>query len=239
MASGIKSSHTASGNLQVPRKARSKCMAGIINAAVFLAVTGLVVAVYLSPLQGFLTDGLWVKQRLALFGLSAPLVFTFGSALLTVVGTPRLLLCSLGGMVFGFAWGLIWTQLGTLLGSYVIFLSIRWFGRDYVLRHCSHLRGFSQRMATRGFMSVVLIRQLPIHGFYNNVLLGLAPVGHGDFLLGSLVGFLPLGIAACLLGAGLIQRNLLQGVEYLALGLACSVVLGFILKRLFNKLSVN
>ena len=107
------------------------------------------------------------------------------------------------------------------------------------MRHWPHLRGFSQRMDARGVMSVVLIRQLPIHGFCNNVLLGLAPVSHGDFLFGSLVGFLPLGITASLLGAGLIQRDLLQGVRYLGLGLACSVVLGFVLKRLFNKISVT
>ena len=85
-------------------------------------------------------------------------------------------------------------------------------------------------------MGVALIRQLPINGFYNNVLLGLTPVSHGDFLLGSVLGFLPLGVTACLLGAGLIQKDLFMGVQYIALGLACSVVLGLICNGLFNKL---
>jgi uncharacterized membrane protein YdjX (TVP38/TMEM64 family) len=79
---------------------------------------------------------------------------------------------------------------------------------------------------------VVLIRQLPLSGFYNSVFLGLTPVSHGDFLLGSFLGFLPLGVTACLLGAGLIQGDMLKGIQYIAMGLACSVILGYMLNRL-------
>ncbi len=207
----------------------------VVNAGVFLIMTGLVIAVYLTPLRDWLADGHFVKDRLGLFGFSAPLVFTFCTALLTVIGIPRLLLCSLGGFAFGFAWGLIWTQLGTVIGSYVVFLLIRWCGRDYALHHFTHFRGLSLQLEKQGLMGVALIRQLPINGFYNNVLLGLTPVSHGDFLLGSVLGFLPLGVTACLLGAGLIQKDLFMGVQYIALGLACSVVLGLICNGLFNK----
>ena len=208
---------------------------GIVKGSVFLIVSGLVIAVYLTPLRDWLGDGQFVKDHLSLFGFSAPLVFTCCSALLTVIGTPRLLLCSLGGFAFGFTWGLIWTQLGTLLGSYVVFLLIRWRGRDYALQHFTRFRGLSRQLEKRGLMGVVLIRQLPINGFYNNVLLGLTPVSHGDFLIGSILGFLPLGVTACLLGAGLIQKNLFMGVQYIALGLGCSVALGLICNGLFNK----
>jgi hypothetical protein len=50
--------------------------------------------------------------------------------------------------------------------------------------------------------------------------------------VGSVLGFLPLGITACLLGAGLIQSDWLAGVKYVALGLACSLALGFALNHL-------
>lgn len=212
--------------------ARPSRLLGIVNGGVFLAVAALGVAVYFTPLKAWLAQGQLIKDQLAWFGLAAPLVFTAASALLTAIGLPRLLLCSLAGMAFGFGWGLAWAQLGTVLGSYATFLFVRWRGRDYALSHFPRLRSFSQSLESRGLLSVVLIRQLPVSGFYNSVFLGLAPVGHGDFLLGSFLGFLPLGVTACLLGAGLIQADWLKGVQYVALGLASSVVLGYALNRL-------
>jgi uncharacterized membrane protein YdjX (TVP38/TMEM64 family) len=225
-----------SDNPQPLSKPRTERIADAVNSGIFLAMTGLGMAIYLSPLRVWLADGQFIKGWLALFGIAAPLVFTLATAFLTAIGTPRLLLSSLGGMTFGFAWGLAWSQLGTLIGSYGIFLFIRWRGRGYALHHFPRLRGFSQGMKSRGIMAVAMLRQLPINGFYNSALLGLTTVGHGDFLLGSLLGFLPLGISACLLGAGLMQRDLLQGVQYIALGLACSALLGFIFNRLVNKM---
>lgn len=224
-------------DLYQPNNNRSRCAAVAANGGLVLAASALGLAVYLTPLKDWLADGALIKARLAVFGFAAPLVFTMGSALLTVIGAPRLLVCSLGGMAFGFAVGLLWSQLGTLLGSYLIFLFIRWKGRDYALHRFPRLREYSQGLDRHGLSAVVLIRQLPINGFYNNVLLGLTPVSHGEFLMGSLMGYLPLGITACLFGAGLIQRDLIKGVEFLALGLGGSVILGLFLNRQFKKLA--
>lgn len=208
---------------------------GIVDGGVFLAVIALGAAVYFTPLRSWLAQGQLIKEHLATFGLAAPWVFTFGVALLTALGLPRLLLCSLGGLAFGFAWGLLWTQLGTVLGSYVLFLLVRWRGRAYTLDRYPKLGGLLRNMEGRGLLAVVLMRQLPLHGFYNTLLLGLAPVSHGEFLLGSLLGFLPLGLTACLLGAGLIQPDWLKAVQYVALALASSLALGVLLKSLARR----
>lgn len=218
----------------VPKNSKPEAprLASIVNSGVFLAALALGVFVYFTPLKTWLAQGQLIKEQLALFGLGAPWVFTAAAALLTAIGLPRLLLCSLGGMAFGFAWGLAFAQLGTVLGSYATFLFVRWRGRDYTLEHLPRLRKFSQSLEGRGLLAVVLMRQVPVSGFYNTVLLGLTPVGHTDFLLGSFLGFLPLGVTACLLGAGLIQADWMRGVQYLALGLACSIVLGYALRRL-------
>jgi len=204
---------------------------GIVSGGVSVAVLALGLVAYFTPLRSWLAEGGRIKAQLDAFGFAAPWVFTAAAALLTALGMPRLLLCSLGGLVFGFAWGLAWTQAGTLLGAYAIFLMVRWQGRDYTLNHYPRLRGFSQNLESRGLLSVILIRQLPVNGFYNTVLLGLTPVSHGDFLLGSLLGFLPLGLTACLLGAGLVQGDWLKGMQYIAFGLACSVIAGHALNR--------
>jgi len=209
------------------------------NIALLVAVIVLGWAVYFTPLKGWLADGQLIKGHLDLLGAAAPVAFTLGTALLASVGTPRLMLCTVGGMAFGFAWGLAWTQLGTLLGSYATFLFIRWRGKNYALCRFPRLRNFAQGLENNGLISVILFCQLPLNGFYNNVLLGLTPVSHFHFLVGSLLGFLPMGITACLLGAGLIQRDLLKCVQYIGLGLACSAILGFVLNYLIRKSGIS
>ncbi|MGE5320807.1 MAG: hypothetical protein ACM3KD_11545, partial [Hyphomicrobiaceae bacterium] len=106
-------------------------LAGVASAGVVLFAIAICALVYLTPLRSWLADGQVIKHELASFGLAAPLVFAACCAGLLAIGMPRLLLCSLGGMIFGFAWGLLWTQLGTVLGAYGTFLFVRWRGRDY------------------------------------------------------------------------------------------------------------
>jgi uncharacterized membrane protein YdjX (TVP38/TMEM64 family) len=215
----------------VPGSART---GGVVNAVGFLVIFLLGLLAYLTPLDDWLAQGQALKAELAGFGPVAPAVFTVLAALLTAVGAPRLLLCSLGGLAFGFAWGLLWSLLATLLGSYGVFLFVRRFGGRYELKNFRRLNRLSGHIENNAILSVLLIRQLPMSGFYNNVFLGLAGVGHRPFLVGSLLGFLPLGITACLIGAGLLQADFAKATEYLALALFSSVVLGWGLKSLQN-----
>ncbi|QSA96246.1 TVP38/TMEM64 family protein [Methylococcus sp. EFPC2] len=214
--------------IEIPTTRRR--IGGLVNGGVFLLVLALGMAVYFTPLKSWLEQGQAIKDELAVFGLAAPAIFVLAAASLTAIGVPRLLVCSLAGMVFGLAWGLVWSQAATVLGSYATFLFVRWRGRDYTLAHFPRLKRVSDTLEGRGVLSVLLLRQLPMNGFYNNVFLGLTPVAHRDFLLGSLLGFLPLGVTACLIGAGLIQGEVTKGVQYLSLAFVCSLVLGYGLK---------
>jgi uncharacterized membrane protein YdjX (TVP38/TMEM64 family) len=204
----------------------------VLRGASFAAVLALGVTFYFTPLKSWLDQGLMLKAELASYGLAAPLVFTSAGVALTAIGAPRLILCSLGGLAFGFAWGLVWSQLATVLGSYVTLLLIRRFGVGYGLKKVRQFERLARQIKQNGVLAVVLIRQLPLNGFYNNVLLGMTDVGHLDFLIGSFIGFLPMGITACLIGAGLLQTDFAKAAEYIALALASSVILGYVLKRL-------
>lgn len=203
----------------------------LFNLGILLAILALGIFIYFSPVKAWLSQTDLIKSRLAEFGYIAPLVFLLGSALLTALGVPRTVSFSLGGFVFGFGMGLVWSQIGTLLGSYATFLLVRWRGKDYSLAQFQRFQGFARDIETRGLISVILIRQLPISGFYNSVFLALTPVSHANFLLGSLLGVLPLGITATLLGAGLIQGDWTQGLQYLGMAVACSLMLGYGLNR--------
>lgn len=196
----------------------------LANASLLLAVAGCSLLVYFTPLKHWLSEDQHVRSWLAATGRAAPAVFVAATALLTAVGIPRLLLCSLGGLVFGFAGGFLWSHLGTVTGAYITFLFARWSGREFLLRKYPRLQGLSQPLEKRGWLSVLLIRQLPVSGLYNDILLGLSTVGHRDFWVGTAVGFLPLGVTATLIGSGAVQADMAKTAQYL--GLAACLFLG-------------
>jgi uncharacterized membrane protein YdjX (TVP38/TMEM64 family) len=214
---------TASDHLKSGR------LLGILGVLVVLAV-GLL-ALWL-PFKEWLPSGATLKTQLDAFGLGAPLVFVVGTALLMACGAPRLVLGSIAGMIFGAAWGLVWSLAGTLLGAYGTFLAVRAFGRDPIRRRYPQLDRYSGRLHKQGFLAVLLIRQLPMNGFYNNLLLGLSPVRHRDFLLGSVLGYLPVGMAAVSIGAGAVQADLARLVQFAVAGGAAFLLLGLLVKRL-------
>lgn len=184
-------------------------------------VIGCSFLIYSMPLKDVLNQGQHVKSWLAETGYAAPAVFTLAVAVLTALGMPRLLLCSLAGMVFGFAWGFVWSHLGTVLGAYGTFIFARWSGREFVQQKFPRIIALSKSNQARGWRSVLFMRQLPISGLYNDILLGLSSVSHADFWIGTTLGFLPLGVTATLIGAGALQADLAHLGQYLAIA-ACA-----------------
>ncbi|WP_054773906.1 hypothetical protein [Methylogaea oryzae] len=71
--------------------------------------------VYLTPLKSWLEQGQMIVAQLAALGYWAPLAYVLAGAVLAAAGVPRMLICSLGGLAFGFVWGLAWSHLATLL----------------------------------------------------------------------------------------------------------------------------
>lgn len=160
---------------------------------------GLIV-VYLSPLRDALQHVRDLKAQLKQLGPVGPIVYMLAVFVLISLGTPRLLLCPIGGMAFGFVRGLLWTQIPTLLGYYVIFSFVRWGGRDFVMHHWPRLKDIPA-FNRRGISTVILMRQMPLSGLIVNFILGLSPVKPLDFLLGSVIGILPQAIPFTLVGS--------------------------------------
>lgn len=214
----------------------------IAGGSLLLVVVACGLLIYFTPLIDLLRQDQQVKSWLYATGYAAPAVFTLATALLTAVGMPRLIFCSVAGLVFGFTWGFVWSHLGTLLGAYTTFLFARWSGRAYILHRFPKIRAWSEPIEERGWLSVLLIRQLPVSGLYNDILLGLSTVGHGDFWIGTALGFLPLGVTATLIGAGVVQADMTQLAQYLALAtclcFALTATLRFV-RRKYLQLSKN
>jgi len=175
-----------------------------------------------------------ISSYLKGMGWQAPLIFIPAVAVLVAVGVPRLLLCPIGGMAFGFWQGLLWAQLGTMLGYYATFLFVRWSGRDFILRKWPRLSRYTRFSRKKGMIAVLLIRQLPITGFYINLLLGLIPLSHADFLLGTVIGILPAAVPATLVGAGATAFSYGESKMYTFLAIAAGLALWLLVGRLLR-----
>jgi len=164
------------------------------------------VLVHFTPAREYLSNIQNIKYWLLSLGWVGPAVWMGIVFVLVAAGTPRLLFCPIGGLAFGFWRGLLWTQVATLAGYYVLFLFVRWGGQDFVLRHWPRLgrlrRHFRGHSAALG---VFAMRQLPISGLIINFLLGLSPVRHHHFLLGTAFGILPQAIPFTLVASGMFK----------------------------------
>ena len=204
------------------------------------AVTGLVVAllitgVYLSPLRRYMSDVDELSRRIRSFGALAPLVLALGVALLVAIGFPRLVFCVLAGMALGFWSGLFWSQLGTLIGNYVFFVSVRAGAGDWLqrfFRNRPRLQGLVQR---RGVTGVILARQLPVPGAVVNLSCAVMPIRHADFLLGTAIGQLPQAIPFTLIGAGVLQGSLARSFGLIGLAVIVSILGWFAIRHLLRR----
>jgi len=207
----------------------------VLATAVLILLLGLGAwLVWLLPYEDL---PVWVSrlgQKVAELGWWGPLIFGVATAVLTGVGVPRLLMTGVAAALFGVFWGLVSSLLGTLAGAYATFSVMRWSGREAGLSRWPRLARFSGLFQERGLLPVLLIRQLPLSSFFINLLLGLTAVKNRDFLLGSLIGFLPEAIPVALIGAGLVRGELGETLKYIFIGLALFVSLALMSRWLLG-----
>ncbi|HMP75254.1 MAG TPA: VTT domain-containing protein [Kiritimatiellia bacterium] len=190
-----------------------------------VASCGGLLIVYLSPLREHLTHIEVIKADFQALGALAPLAFVVVMSALCALGLPRLLIHPIGGLAFGFAGGLLWSLTATVAGAYATFLYARWAGRDVLLGRWPALGRLTLRLEGRGPATVALIRQLPNPAVLTSVLLGVSPIGHGAFLLGTAVGSLPAAIPATLIGGSIGKSTAELRFGYVALALASLLIL--------------
>lgn len=173
---------------------------GIAASTVFV---GLVVAALLYfDLQDVVVRFLrWLDQM----GLWAPVLFAVVMALVVIFLLPGVLLTTGAGFVFGVVAGTISVVVGTTLGAAVAFmLARRTFGErasEYVLRH-PKMRALDSRLPPYAWKIVMVSRLIPFFpAKLSNYFFGLTSVSLRAFVLGSLIGFVPLSLHNVYLGA--------------------------------------
>lgn len=191
---------------------------------VLLALSVGLIVVAMSPLKEHLKHVELLRDQIRALGAWGPPVFVIAVFALITLGVPRILFFPIGGLAFGFWWGLVWTQLATMMGYYAIFLFVRWGGRDFVARHFPRIQRMHRVFHNHAIPTIIVIRQLPISGLPINLLLGLSPITHTDFLIGTVIGVLPEAIPMAAIGSSAVKLTAGQGLAWVA-GLLVLVIL--------------
>ena len=201
---------------------------GILVALVALCTT----IIHLTDLRDVLDNTSRLKHLISSQGVWGPVYFVGASSILILVGMPRLIFCALGGVLFGFVEGLIYSQVATLAGAYGTFLFARWGTRKWVERLIHSESRIYKMLENPTLLTVFLSRQLPSGGVFISAILGFSPVTHRNFLLGSLLGFLPEAIPAVLLGSGAGKASMLLAFAQFLTAAAVLLLAGVVILRL-------
>lgn len=142
-------------------------------------------------------------------------------------------------LVFGLFWGLIINYVMAVLGSCTVFMFARYFGHDKVERRLakSPTAGlFNKRMEKNGFFYVLIGRFIPvIPSTAISLGAGISKIRTRDFVLGTIMGSMPIVLLESLIGHDLLHFREYKG-RLLLLG-AVFFVLLLIGVALKNKLS--
>jgi len=186
---------------------KSKMVSFPWKPLIMLAIVAAAFAfIYFTPVHNYLGNIQIVKLWLLSLGWLGPAVWMGIVFALVAAGTPRLLFCPIGGLAFGFWYGLLWTQVATLAGYYVLFLFVRWGGQDFVLRHWPRVGQFRKHFHSHSAtLMVFAVRQLPVSGLIINFFLALSPIRHSHFLIGTVFGILPAAIPFTLVASGMFK----------------------------------
>jgi uncharacterized membrane protein YdjX (TVP38/TMEM64 family) len=183
-------SGSASTRVFASARARRRTL-GVLAALVGAVALGTLAVATYAP---FLSDPAWLRATIAATGPLAPAVFVAVQTLQVVVApVPGQVLGFVGGYLFGTAAGAVYSLLGVTLGSAVVFVLARRFGRPYVERavDADALARFDGFVAEHGRAGLFVAFLLPT--FPDDLLCVLA--GLSEIRLRTLVALVVVGRA--------------------------------------------
>jgi len=172
---------------------------------VFLATLSAIGYVIESGLLTGLLSQEWIDREVRDKGVSGELLFLAVGGLVTAVAVPRHVISFLGGYAFGFALGGALAVAATEIGCVIDFFYARAIGRPLLsARMGARVRRIEDFLAANPFSMTLLIRLLPIgNNFATSLAAGVSRVPARQFLLGSLLGYIPQTLVFALAGSGI------------------------------------
>ena len=159
----------------------------------------------------------------------APAIFIALQVAASLLFVPRTVLGIAAGLIFGLVWGSVWASVGAVAGAAAGFALVRWFGVTGVLDESPGVGAMVKRAEQGGWRAVAILRLTPVPHSIANTLLAMTNLSWRDYLLGSVIGMLPMTLVQVDIGASgsaiLNGRQWMLACLMLALGLAASFLL--------------
>ncbi|HEY9841945.1 MAG: TVP38/TMEM64 family protein [Candidatus Sericytochromatia bacterium] len=136
-----------------------------------------------------------LQELIVPLGPAAPVAFIalFVLAMLLMV-IPYSLMAGLGVLLFGMAWGMLWTVLGGTTAAMAVWGISRLFGQRILAKKQDDPRwkNLNERLRKDGFYYLLLVRALSIVPFnILNFACAFTSIRVRDFLLANLIGLIP------------------------------------------------
>lgn len=154
------------------------------------------ILIYKVFLQGITAQSIrdWVSG----FGVMAPIAYIFVWAILPIFFFPVPVLALAGGLSFGLVDGTIYTLIGAMVNSSLMFLLANILAKDMVSKYLEDKLPdkwwdrFQSADGKEGFLIVLICRLIPIMP-YNviNYVSGLTKIRFSNYFLATLIGIFP------------------------------------------------
>jgi len=144
--------------------------------------------------------------------LFSAFVFTLLWGGLISAGVPRLWASAVGGIIYGAFMGTLLSLLASLLGASILYgAGISILAGVVERRVGTTLRMWKKRFQENAFWWVLYGRLFPFsNSTFMSLLCGSCRVSYRDFMLGSLLGFIPLAMVFATYGSGGVKGNMWQ-----------------------------
>ena len=136
-----------------------------------------------------------VRSMVQSLGAYCPVAFVGLCVGAVLLHLPEIVLIAIGGVLFGSVNGFLLGWIGSVAGSTCSFLIARYFMRDAVRRallsRFKRIQAFDERLARRGFRTILLLRFALFMAPPLNWAIGVTRVRLRDYVLGSALGVVP------------------------------------------------
>lgn len=158
--------------------------------------------------------------------------FVLAYAVLQPFGIPGTLFIFVAPLIWPFGTALLLSTTGTMAASVVGFSLVRFVARDWLSsRIPARFAKYNDALEKNAFVTVVLLRMVFWMSLALHTFLGLSKVPFWTHFFGSLVGYLPILLAASYFGPSLLDW--LRSLSWPGLLVAAAVILALVLWRVW------
>ncbi len=184
-----------------PDRARAKWFKPVLGVLFLAAV---VTVLFGGFYEGLDADG--ARRWLQASGIWGPIVFLLAFALLQPVGLSAHVLIIAASLVWSPAVALTLSWTGATLAGCTAFWFARFVAHDWAQRRIpDRLQGYDDALETKGFRTVLVLRLTLFTFSPMQLMLGVSKVRFGPYLLGTILGLLPLVAAETFIGANAVE----------------------------------